>query len=93
MVAVIDLHVDDGIVIGAAASAGEFRRLVDHHALTFGGQLDGGGKAGETGADDVDRAGHQPIPWRISAPTRRSLLVFTGVRGGAQPRARRRVRI
>ena len=56
------VEVDDGIVIGAAASAGEFRRLVDHDAPPVAGQLDRGGKAGKPGADDVDVAGHQAIP-------------------------------
>ena len=62
MVAVVDVDVDDGIVVGAAAPAGELRRLVDHDALPAAGQLDRGGKAGKPGADDVHGARHQTIP-------------------------------
>ena len=56
VVAVVDLHVEHGVDVGAAAAAGLRARLVQHHALARLRQPRGGGKSGETGADDVDGA-------------------------------------
>ncbi len=93
VVAVVDIEIDDGIVVGAAAAAGEFRRLVNGDGAARLRKLDGGGETGKAGADDVDDARHQAIPWRRTAPSTWSLLVLTRARGAAKPRARRSARI
>ncbi len=89
MVAVVDLEIDDGIIVGAAAASREFCRLVDRDTPTGVGEFHGRGEAGEPRADDVNGSRHQAIPWRSTATRTRSLFVFTRVRGGAKPRARR----
>jgi hypothetical protein len=59
MIAVVDDHVELLIVIGAAASARLPRRLVHDDILAALREPDSGGKAGQSGTDDVDRARHQ----------------------------------
>ena len=59
MIAVVDGEVGRGVEIGAAAAAGLLRRLVDMHLVIRVGQPDGGGEAGNSGADDVDGFLHQ----------------------------------
>ena len=61
VIAVVDHHVELRIVIRAAAPARLARRLVHDHALAGGREPDRGGKAGEPGTDDMDRARHQMI--------------------------------
>ena len=48
----------DGVMIGTAAAAGESGGFMHHDAIGQRGELDGGGQAGETGADNMDGAGH-----------------------------------
>ena len=86
MIAVVDRHVDCGVVIGAAAAAGEGGRLVDHDGAALRGEPHGRGKAGEAGADDVSRSGHHT---RLRSTMRSSLAFgsFTGARGATKPRA------
>ena len=50
------------VVVGAAAAAGELRRLVQDDALAAPGKLDRRRKAGQPGADDMHRTAHQAIP-------------------------------
>ena len=59
MVAVVDGEIGRGVEIGAAAAAGLLRRLVDMHLATGVAQPHGGGKAGDSGADDVNGFWHQ----------------------------------
>ena len=59
VIAVVDHHVELRIVIGAAAPARLPGRLVHDDALAALGEANRGGKAGEPGADDMDRARHQ----------------------------------
>ncbi len=59
MIAVVDGHADRRIVVGTAAAPGERRGLVHDHTIAARGQFERGRKAGKTGADDVDRTGHQ----------------------------------
>ena len=54
MIAVIDRDPERRVVIGAAAPACLVGRLVDRGAYALCGQPHRGGKAGETGTDDVD---------------------------------------
>ena len=61
MVAVIDRDPERGVVIGAAAPARLVGRLVHGYGHATFGQPHRGGEAGETGADDVDRACHHRI--------------------------------
>ena len=57
MVAVVDLHSERRIEIGAAAAAGVGRGLVDDDlARHQSDQPQGGGEAGKAGADDMDAA-------------------------------------
>ena len=48
----------DGVVIGAAAAAGERRRLMHDDAPAARGKLERGRQSGEAGADNVDRCSH-----------------------------------
>jgi len=57
--AVVDLHVERRIVIGAAAPARLPGRLVHDHALAAFAQPNGGRKTGETRADHMRGARHQ----------------------------------
>ncbi len=59
MIAVVDGHADRGVVIGAAAAAGERGRLVHDHVVAARGKLERGRQAGKAGADDVDGAAHR----------------------------------
>ena len=54
MIAVVDHHVERGIVIGAAAAAGLMGRLMHDDAVAALREPHGSGEAGEPGADDVD---------------------------------------
>ena len=56
MVAVVDPAAELRIEIGTAAPAGMTTGFVELHPATLGGQLDRGGKTGETGADDMHGA-------------------------------------
>ena len=64
MVAVVDLHVERWIVIGAAAAAGLTGGLVHGDARAALGETHRGREPGEAGADDVDRPRHQMKAWR-----------------------------
>ena len=92
MIAVVDRHADRGVVIGAAAAAGEGGRLMDHDGAALRGEPHGRGKAGEAGADNVCRSSHHT---RLRNTIRRifDLGKRTGARGGAKPRAISRCRI
>ena len=59
VIAVVDRHAERGIVIGAAAAAGERRGLVHDDAVAARGQLQRGGQSGKAGADDVDGSVHR----------------------------------
>ena len=59
MIAVVDGEIGRGVEIGAAAAAGLLRRLVDVHLAAGIAQPHGRGKAGNSGADDVDGFWHQ----------------------------------
>ena len=48
-------------MIGTAAAAGERGGFVHHDAIAPRGELDGGGQAGETGADNMDGASHHSM--------------------------------
>ena len=87
MVAVVDGHAEDGVVIGAAASAGERRRFVHDDGFAAQRELDRGGKAGETGADDVDGPRHQMNAYRKMIQSSRARDTLTRSRGALHPRA------
>ena len=57
MGAVVDAHPGRGVVIGAAAAAGLFGRLMDDGRHAAGGEADRARQARKSGADDVDGAG------------------------------------
>ena len=59
VIAVVDHHAELRIVIGAAAPARLPRRLMHDDALAPFAQANRGGKAGESGAYDVDGTRHQ----------------------------------
>ena len=61
MIAVVDGEIGGGVEIGPAAAAGRLRGLVDVHPVIGVGQPDGGGEAGNAGADDVGGFLHQMI--------------------------------
>jgi hypothetical protein len=61
VIAVVDRHTERSIVIGTAAAAGENGRLVQHDASAAGGKPHRRGKAGKSGADDMNRRGH----WQV----------------------------
>ncbi len=86
VIAVVDDKVSVRVVIRARTSASLLHRLVHDDALAAPAQADRGGKAGEPGADDMNRARHQKIAWRRMVRMRRGLETFTGSRGAFQPR-------
>jgi hypothetical protein len=59
MIAIVDRHPERGIVIGAAAAAGESGGLVHHNALALPGEPHRRRQAGEARANDVNGAIHQ----------------------------------
>ena len=61
MVAVIDRDPKHRVQVGAAAPARLIGRLIDGRVYALPAKPHGGGEAGETGADDVDRACHHKI--------------------------------
>ena len=58
MIAVVDRHAERGIVIGAAATAGEGGSLVHDERFAERCKPHGRRQSGEAGADDVDRSAH-----------------------------------
>ena len=56
MIAVVDHHVEGGIVIGATPSSRLTRSLVQRHACPARGKAHRSGKSSKPGADHVDRA-------------------------------------
>ena len=54
MIAVVDHHVERGIVIGAAAAAGLIGRFMHDDALAGLREPHRGGEAGNPGADNMD---------------------------------------
>src|SRR5438105_11240651 len=65
MIAVVDDLAERRIEVGAATSTGLWRAFVERHTGTFARQRTGGGKPGETRADDMKHAIlHPPSPWR-----------------------------
>ena len=92
MIAVVDRHADRGVVVGAAAAAGESRGFMHYDAIAPRGERGGGGQAGETGADNMDGASHhrrlRSTMSKILARGRR-----TGARGGVKLRAINRSRM
>lgn len=54
MIAVVDAPAEHVVVVGPAAPAGMASRFVKRHGNAGLGQPDRGGKAGQSGADDVD---------------------------------------
>jgi hypothetical protein len=56
------MHPGRGVIIGAATPAGLARRLVHGHRNSGLRQPHGSGKAGKSGAYDVDMAWHQSKP-------------------------------
>src|SRR5262249_13897498 len=93
MIAVVDRHPDAGIVVRAAASAGEARRLVNDHAGAGLRQPQGRGQAGKSGADDVDRPQHQTSASRNRIQASRPRETWTGSRGSVHPRSTRSLRM
>ncbi len=91
MIAVVDRHAERSVVIGAAAAAGEGRRLVHDDPLAAPRELDRGRQAGETGTDNVHRARHlkNRIKRNCGATMKRNFAFGrrTRGRGGAKPRA------
>jgi hypothetical protein len=59
VIAVVDLHVERGIVVRAAAPARLPGRFVQDDRCARLGEPNGGRQPGETRADDVNRAPHQ----------------------------------
>jgi hypothetical protein len=59
MIAIVDHHVELLVVIRAATSTRLPRRLVHDDVLAALREPDSGGKAGQSGAYDVNRARHQ----------------------------------
>ena len=54
MIAVVDHHVDRGIMVGAAAAAGLVGGLMQRHIHARSAQPCRRGEAGHTGANDMD---------------------------------------
>ena len=61
MIAVVDHQIGGGVKIRTATTAGGLRGLVDAHFVIGVRQPDGGGEAGNAGADDVSGFWHQMI--------------------------------
>src|ERR1700722_14555560 len=85
MVAIVDDEAKRWVKIGSATAAGERRSLV-HNDLDPGiGNAHSGAQARNARADDMDRASAHRMPYRRSAPRRRSRLALARRRGGAKP--------
>src|SRR5919204_91981 len=93
MVAVIDDHVEQRVMVGPAAASGYAGRLVHDHTAAAPRQPHGGGKPGEPRADDVNRPRHQMKAYRMMIHNNRARGRRIGRRGGDQPRATRLSRI
>lgn len=61
VIAVVDHHAERSVVIGPAAAAGERGCLVQHDASAASGKPHRRGKAGKSGADDMNRRSH----WQV----------------------------
>ena len=59
VIAVVDHHVEHGIVVGAATPPGLTGGLVHHHAGSRRGEAYRGGEPGKSRTDHVNRARHQ----------------------------------
>src|SRR6185312_6645288 len=93
MVAVVDGEAGRCVEIGTAAASRGLRGLVHQHAIAGIGEPHGGGKAGDSGADDVNSLLHQMKAYRKMIPSRVILLTRTGARGAANPRSSNKSRI
>src|SRR3954454_23060311 len=93
MIAVVDGEIGGGVEIGTTAAPGILRRLVDLHVEAGIAEPHGCGKAGDSGADDVNGFGHQMIAYRNRMASLVSLVTRTGSRGTAKPRASSKSRI
>ena len=67
MRAVVDMHAGRGIVIGAASAAGLTRGFVHGDRDSRLRQTHGSGKAGKSGADNMNVLCHQKIAYRKTA--------------------------
>src|SRR6185312_7703960 len=93
MVAVVDGEVGRRVEIGTATAARGLRGFVKAHEPTGIGEPHGGGKAGDSGADNVNSLLHQMKAYRKMIPSRVILLTRTGARGAANPRSSNKSRI
>ena len=85
--AIVDLHVERGIEIGAAASSRLLGRFMERDANPESRQLYGRRETRETGADDVHDSGTHRARQRTRIQIRRPRRSFTAARGAFQPRA------
>ena len=96
MIAVVDGHADESVVIGPAAAAGESGRLVNNDMLAAASELDRRGQAGEAGTDNVHNTRHGEIAQKkLRSTIRRNFALGrrTRWRGGLKPRAIKPLRI
>ena len=87
MIAIVDLHVERGIEIGAAASSRLLGRFMERDANPESRQLYGRRETRDPSADDVDDAAAQRTKQRTRLQIRRPRRNLTGARGAVQPRA------
>ena len=85
MIAVVDGDAKRRVEIGSATSAGERRSLMHDDLAPRFDKAHRGAQARDSGADDMDGASAHRIPYRRSAPMRRSRLALARRRGGAKP--------
>src|SRR5271170_3352021 len=85
MVAVVDDDTERRVEIGPAAATGERRSLMHNDLTPNVHKTHCGAQARNARADDMDRASAHSMPYRRSAPSRRSRLALAPRRGGAKP--------
>ena len=85
VVAVVDDEAKRGVKIGPATTAGERRSLMHNDLAPDIDETHGRAQSRDARADDMDRASAHRMPYRRSAPSRRSRLALARRRGGAKP--------
>jgi hypothetical protein len=93
VIAVVDRHAKGAVVIRATTSPRLGCSFMDRNFYRPGRETHGSGKAGKTGADNMDGTRHQMKARRIMIQSRRVRGTCIGRRGGDQPRCTNRSRI